>query len=151
MKDNIPKKSLDELYELNALSMAEVDEAKKNFNENAMRNKEQSNALLNLHIQELETELDQVKKERNTFEHSYEEEKERNVDLIQSLIDFNKMVDDHLTHVIEELETFDKENASFLETFAIRMKMKRLKKRTKGYLNINKSLRIVKKVEHNET
>lgn len=139
MRDKIPKKALDEYYELNELEMMEIEKSKKEYNKTAMQNEEQKNALLQLKVQELEIELENVNKQKKSFQTSFFDEKKRNEELIQSMKEYKELVDTHLKNVINELEKFDNENASFLETLATRLKIKRLKKKTDIFIKDSKS------------
>lgn len=130
MKDNIPKKSLDYQYDLNALDMLEVDKAKKDFNKNVMKDGQQSNALLELRIQELEIKLQQVKEEKNNLDFAYKDEKQRNKELVQSMSNYNALVDEHLARVVIELECFEKENNTFIDKILAKIKARQLMKKT---------------------
>lgn len=115
MKDNIPKIALNEHFEMNAISMQEVEMAKKRFNKMAMQDDYQANALLQIEIERLKMALEEKIEECEKLESENNNLKEKNETLKSKMVEFNQMVDDHLKKVVKRLNETEQHNHTFLE------------------------------------
>lgn len=71
---------LNEIYELNAIEVDEVSKEKESFNSSFLKgamSEEQTSALLQLKIDELEMKIDELKYELGSYKRMYQEAKER--------------------------------------------------------------------------
>lgn len=128
MVGDVWRESFDNYLDMNALTMLEVEDAKKKYNHLVMQDDKQANAILKLEIDELQRKIAELTKERNCFKKEYLSLKEDNEALKNKMVEFNDLVNQHLEKAIRRLSDSEKQNQTFIEK-VVNNKLLRLSKR----------------------